>query len=248
MRALCLLRESLHYRRGAYLEGLQAAGYRTVSHLPDPAPGDVLVIWNRYSRGHEEAKRFERAGATVLVTENGWLGKGWRGGEWFSLCRNHHGGAGTWYCGGPERWDSWGVELAPWREGGTQTIILEQRGIGEPGVRSPPGWHMHTQLRIGGRIRHHPGNQRTPIEPDLSKAEKVVTWASSAGLKALAYGVPVWHEYKQWIGAEAASRIGDPLVRDDTKRLSMFRRLAWAMWTLDEIREGQAFDAIAPTK
>jgi hypothetical protein len=244
MRALCLIREGLHYRRGAYLEGLKRAGYKPVDSLPDPKPGDLLLCWNRYGRFHTAACAFERAGGTVLITENGWLGKGWQGGEWFTLCRSHHSGAGYWPEGGPERWDSWGVDLHPWRTG-TETIILAQRGIGEPGIASPSGWAERTQKRIGGRVRQHPGNQKANIEPDLKRAEKVVTWHSGGALKALAYGVPVWYEYPRWIGAGAASKIGDPLVTDDAKRLAMFRRLAWSMWTLDELRLGEPFVRIA---
>lgn len=246
MRALCLIREGLHYRRGAYLEGLKAAGFKTVDSLSNPGPGDCLVIWNRYGRFHETAKNFERLGALVLVTENGWLGKSWQGGEWFTLCRGHHSGAGYWPVGGPERWDSWGATLHPWRTGGKQTIILGQRGIGEPGLRSPPNWEHETQRKLGGgRIRPHLGKLNPPLTPDLDKADKVVTWSSGAALKALAYGVPVWHDFPQWIGAGSASRIGEPLVRDDDKRLAMFRRLAWSMWTLDEIRSGAPFARFA---
>lgn len=241
MRALCLIREGLHYRRDAYLEGLNHAGLKPVPALPDPKPGDVLIIWNRYGRFHEAAKQFKRAGATVLVTENGWLGKAWNAGEWFTLCEDHHAGAGSWPVGGPERWDSFGAELQPWRTSGTETIILGQRGIGEPEIRSPNGWEISTQRRIGGRIRLHLGKSNPPLSPDLRKAQKVVTWASGAALKALVYGVPVWYDFPQWIGAGAASRIGEPLVCDDAKRLAMFRRLAWSMWTLDEIRSGIPF-------
>lgn len=239
MRALCLIREGLHYRRSAYIDGLKAAGYTLADSIPDPKPSDVLVIWNRYGRFDEEAKRFERSGAKVWVTENGWLGKDWNGGEWFALSEGHHAGAGKWKERG-DRWDAWGVRLSPWRHG-TETVILAQRGIGEPGIASPVGWAENTQRRIGGRIRQHPGKHQGPIEPDLANAEKVVTWNSGAALKALMCGVPVWHDFPKWIGASAASRIGDPLVRDDEKRLAMFRRLAWAMWTLDEIRTGEPF-------
>lgn len=240
MRALCLIREGLHYRREAYLDGMKRAGLKPVAALSDPGPGDFLIIWNRYGRFHETAKLFESRGARVLVTENGWLGKAWNAGEWFTLCEGHHGGAGSWPVDGPERWDSWGAELQPWRTG-TETIILGQRGIGEPGMRSPNGWEAATQKRVGGRIRPHLGKSNPPLSPDLRKAQKVVTWASGAALKAILYGVPVWHDFPQWIGASAASRIGETLVTDDAKRLAMFRRLAWSMWTLDEIRSGSPF-------
>lgn len=242
-RALNLLRHSLHYRREAFNQGLQAAGFKVVPALPDPRPGDLLIGWNRYGGTHETAQAFERAGAGVLIVENGHLGKGWRGGEWFAMSLDHCGGAGSFAPGGHERWDSWSIELAPWRTGGRETVICAQRGIGEPGIASPPGWAESVQRRIGGRIRPHPGiGGVARLEDDLANAREVVTWHSAAGLHALAMGIPVWFDCPSWIGAGAARPLaqwpGKPLC-DDEARLAMFRRLAWAMWTLDEVRTGE---------
>lgn len=243
-RALNTLRASLHYRREAFEAGLRAAGFDVVAQLPDPKPGDLLVIWNRYSGYHEQACQFEARGAKVLVTENGYLGKTWRDGEWFSLALGHHAGAGRWHDGGPERWDDWNVELAPFRKHGAETVILAQRGIGEPGVRSPDGWAQAAQLQHGGRIRPHPGNGPAPVPLglDLQHAADVITWHSGAALQALLMGVPVWYAFPLWIGGRA----GTPLCqrgkleanRDEEMRLQMFRRLAHSMFMLDEIRTG----------
>lgn len=245
-RALNLLRANLHYRRESFDAGLRAAGFDVVQHLSDPCPGDALFIWNRYAGFDEQASAFERAGATVLVTENGWLGKHWRGGEWFALSVGHHAGAGWWRDADASRWDGWGVELQPWRRGGTETVILGQRGIGEPGVRSPDGWAEAVRARLGvGRVRPHPGNVEAPaaaLAADLAGAREVVTWHSGAALLALTWGIPVWCDFSRWIGAGAARPLsewpGQP-KRDDASRLAMFQRLAWSMWTLDEIRTGE---------
>jgi hypothetical protein len=242
-RALNLLREAIHYRRAAFDEGLQAAGFRLVSNLAEPGPGDLLVIWNRYGGFHERALLFERAGADVLVVENGYLGKAWRAGEWFALALSHHAGAGRWVDGGPSRWDSWGIKLSPWRDGGSDTLILGQRGIGEPDIRSPDRWAESARRRFGGRIRPHPesGVTSVPLLDDLASTGQVLTWNSSAALMALMAGIAVWHEFPCWIGGGAARPLsdwpGEPR-RDDEARLAMFRRLAWAIWTLDEVRTG----------
>lgn len=245
-RALNTLRASLHYRREAFDAGLQAVGFEVVTQLPRPERGDLLLLWNRYGGYAEQAAEFERRGGLVLVAENGYLGKHWRGAEWFALARGHHAGAGWWPDGGPGRWGGWGVELSPWRDGGTETLVLAQRGIGEPGVRSPAGWAEAARRRIGaGRIRQHPGNstQSVPLADDLAQARDVVTWNSGAALLALLAGVPVWCDWPQWVGAEACwplSEFGkrEPR-RDDEARLGTFRRLAWSMWTLDEVRTGE---------
>lgn len=246
-RALNLLRRSPHYRRDAFDAGLKAAGYQVVHTLRDKIRSDdVLVVWNRDGGFDEEAMRFEHAGARVLVAENGYLGNEWNGALWYSLALGQHAGAGKWFPGGPERWDALGVPLAPWRTGGTETLILAQRGIGAPGVKSPDRWAENTQRRIGGRIRPHPGNGPAPVPlpRDLRDVAQVLTWHSAAALMALLTGVPVWYGFDRWIGAGACRPLaefgGEPL-RDDAARLAMFQRMAWSMWTVNELYSGVPF-------
>lgn len=246
MRAQCLLPDGPNYRRGEFLAGLRAAGYVVEDRIPRPAAGDVLVIWNRPARNEMEARRFEHAGAAVLVCENGYLGKQWRGAKWFSIARGHHAGAGEWPAGGPERWDGWGVELAPWRRGGREVVVLAQRGIGEPGVASPPGWAERVARQIGGRVRPHPGGDApaVPLADDLAGTACVVTWHSGAAVHALLMGVPVFHAFPDWICAGAARPLAHFAAGtrcDDVARLEALRRMAWAMWTVDEVRAGVPF-------
>lgn len=247
MRVLNLFRPALHYRREVFNAGLSRAGYAVVQDIRDPRPGDALLIWNRYGHYHAEANRFEAAGATVFVAENGYLGKDFAGGDWFALAKGHHNGAGQWFNGGPERWDSLGVELSPWRTGGDEAVVLPQRGIGEPGIAMPRSWPAAAY----GRVRAHPGTRPCqPLSDDLARARYVVTWGSGAALKALVLGVPVFHAFPCWIGAEASlpiDQIKAEPKRNDADRLSMFRRMAWAQWTLDEIATGEPFVLLRET-
>lgn len=246
-RALSLLRNSEHYRAAAFRAGLEAVGFEVVTELRDPTPADVVLTWNRSGGNNETARQFERAGARVIVAENGYLGKAWRGEKWFALALGHHLGAGEWMPAGPERWDALQVQLAPWREDAGDTLVLEQRGIGEPGIASPPGWAEEVVRRIGGRIRRHPGASVPDIslEDDLVGAREVITWHSAGALAALMAGVPVFYDFSRWIGATAAMplrlRGKVPPLRDDAARLAMFRSLAWAQWRLQEIERGDAF-------
>lgn len=246
MRAQCMIREALHYKRAAFVDGLQAAGYRMESRIEHPRVDDVLVIWNRYGFWHEEACRFERAGARVVVAENGYLGKSWRDGEWFALAIGHHCGAGQWVVGDLKRWTELDVEMKPWRDDGSEIVVLGQRGIGEPGIASPPGWAESVAPRVGGRIRRHPGINAAalPLEQDLRRASAVVVWTSTAALWALLWGIPCWCAYPEWIGAAAGrplAQFGREPLRDDAARLAVFGRLIWAQWRLSEIRSGAAF-------
>lgn len=244
-RALLQLRDDYSAKYHAFARGLTAAGYRVDPDLANPTPDDLLILWNRNKHHEPVARLFESRGARVLVVENGYLGKQWLDGGWYAISLSHHNGAGTWPDGGPARWDALGVKLGPWQEGG-KILILGQRGIGEPGIASPPAWAENTRKRIGGVIRPHPGRTGVgrPLERDLEGAGCVVTWASGAALIALMLGYPVFYEFPRWIGATASlplSAWGQVPKRDDGARLAMFRRLAWAMWRLDEIRSGEAF-------
>jgi hypothetical protein len=246
-RALCLVPDGPNYHRGDFIAGLTACGLIVVTELRTPAEGDVLVIWNRSGWRDTEAKRFEAAGAAVIVAENGYLGKRWREKKWFSLSLGHHAGAGVWPDLGPDRWDSWNVRMEPWRDGGTEVVVLGQRGIGEPGIGSPAGWQDSIARLVRGRIRAHPGASPPAITlvQDLASARCVVTWNSGGALVALLMGVPVFYAQPQWIGASAARHINDWAYgahRGD--RVAMFQRLAWAMWTADELRTGDAFEKL----
>jgi len=242
-RALNALRNGPHYRREAFAQGLKASGYTVHDSFHDPRPGDALLIWNRYGHFAEMAIRFESVGATVIVAENSPLPMP---GHWYSVALSHvamTGGAVP--DRGPQRWDSWGQKLAPWRTGGSEIVILAQRQIGHPSVASPPNWAERVRERIGGRIRQHPGmNSAVPLADDLRNASAVVTWSSAAAIQALAMGIPVWHAHPAFIGAAASRPLAEFGVeprRDNAARLAVFRRLAWAVWSLDEIAAGKPF-------
>lgn len=245
-RALNLLRHSIG-RRPTFVAGLQAAGYEVLDRLDwTPTRDDVLLTWSRHGGHDETAQRFEACGARAIVAENGYLGKDWRGGEWFALALHHHAGAGWWPVGDASRWDDLNVPIAPWRRGGDEVVILGQRGIGERDVRSPDGWAEWARQRFGGRIRYHPGKDRggTALDDDIAPARCVVTWNSGAALKALLLGVPVFYEFDGWIAAGACRHVKDWAIgpkRDDGDRLKMFRRLAWSIFEAEEIASGAPF-------
>lgn len=230
MRAWLNLRHNVSPRRDAFAAGLASLGYRVIDGTTlTPEPGDVLVTWNRINIGNAAALAFESRGLPVLVTENAIWGNDFTGGSWLTLARKWHNTAGRFPVGDSERWDSLGVELAPWRTSG-ETVILPQRGIGAGGM--PRGWGESARDRFGGRIRQHPGQRAAvPLEHDLARVGQVVTWGSGAAIKALLWGIPVVSEMPGWIGEQDNT---------DAGRLAMFRRMAWAQWQLNEIADGSA--------
>jgi hypothetical protein len=248
-RALLSLRHVHSTRWDAFKNGLERCGFVVeVDKSFEPRKGDIFVTWNRFPNVEAICQQFERAGALVLVAENPWVKPdGEKRGGMVTLCSGHHNGIGSWPVGGAGRWESFGIELSPWRIKGERVLILPQRGYGETGVAMPGSWSQAVLGRINKHtirpitIRHHPGLTR-PKEPDFSKIWCAVTWASGAGIKALIAGIPVFYELKGWIGATAAKHglrdIENPFLGD---RLPMFERLAWAQWWLDEIESGEPF-------
>jgi hypothetical protein len=229
VRAFLNLRQTVPERRAIFTEGLRRIGYEVVEGLTrDPREGDILVSWNRIHEADQVAAEFERRGCAVLVTENATWGNYFAGERWYTLARSYHNLSGTFPIGGNERWDSLGVELAPWRETG-ETVILPSRGIGPVRHRMPRDWAS----RQVGRVRPHPGTGPAKrLSEDLAECGRVVTWGSGAAVQALMMGIPVESHMPNWIGEQSNT---------DESRLAMFRRLAWAQSTLDEIRSGEAF-------
>lgn len=249
MRAHVAVRDQPHYRRDAFCDGLRKCGYGIGPELAKPAPTDLLLIWNRYGEGARQAERYESAGATVIVAENGYLGRDWRGQVWYQLALGWNNGAGQWAAGDRDRAKLFAAELKPWRDHDGYALVLAQRGIGSPPVAQPPGWHQRAAAelqRLGRRvvIRGHPGRhqENQSLYAQLDGAAFAVTWGSGAGIKALLYGVPVYHGMARWIGAPAALPFGKTLTepfRGD--RSEMLTRMAWAQWSVEEIGSGYAF-------
>lgn len=251
-----LFRSPSTYRRDEFLSGLKRHGYHA-EMMPrrNPQPGDILLLWNRKGREDQTAKVYERAAATVLVAENGYI-NGADGQKRYALAIGQHNGAGKWRVGGPERFDAMGIELHAWRSG-DEIVLLPQRGIGAPGVAMPLRWVNTTEAMLKRSTRRkistrrHPGHLKTEPYEALKHAHCAVTWGSGAAIKALAHGIPVFHGLKSWIGAAAASQLDGadierPKMSDDD-RLEMFRRLAWAQWDMAQITSGEAFEWLLST-
>lgn len=223
------------------MSGLEVNGYTVYHGFPNDAlqPGDLLLTWNRIGAGDSWAKRFTKRHLPVIVIENSTWGNDFLGGRWYHLARTYHNTADRFPYGGPERFDEMaiaaGYEFGEWRTEG-ETVILPQRGIGSDPVKMPASFLRKVQKKHPGRVRRHPGQKTaTPLEIDLANAGRVVTWGSGAAIKALAMGIPVTSYMPNWIGEQDNTQSG---------RLSMFRRLAWAQWTIEEIAEGVPFSRL----
>ena len=256
--AFSAIRDVPHYRHDAFIAGLKRVGYHVNLHLParPPAPGEVLVLWNRYSDRELTADAWEKKGGVVLVAENGYAGADAEGRQYYALAKSGHNGSGTWPAGDGSRWAALGIELKPWRAEGSHVVVFGQRSIGSKAMASPPGWHDHLTARLrkftkrAVRVRPHPGNPANHPEviADTQKllagAHAVCLWSSANGVRALIEGVPVFYDAPRWILEGAAVKgvenVEAPRM-DDADRLAALERMAWAQWTVDEIASGEPF-------
>lgn len=245
------------------MAGLKAAGLDARTGAPPSiAAGDVVVIWNRYGEMHELATRAEKAGAVVLVAENGYLERPHFGGQHYALARGGHNGQGEWLPRGPGRWDALGIELKPWHgpdanwvneeNDGRHILVAPNRSFGRPGYIMPPNWSADVCKRLARvtrrpvRVRMHPGSNapKVPLAQDLANCWAVVIWSSSVGVHALIAGVPVIAECPAWICKRAAladiREIEAPWGRC-SERLPALMDMAWAQWTCDELATGEPF-------
>lgn len=235
-RAWLNLRHVDSERGTLFTQGLQCVRYEVLRGVTlDPQSGDALVTWNRIGPGEAAARVFEARGLPVIVAENATWGNDFAGHQWLTLARGAHNTAGRFPEGGPERWDDLGVTPEPWRTSG-ETVVLPQRGLGSPPTAMPREWPYTVQ----GRVRPHPGMRAAvPLHDDLANAGRVITWGSGAAVKALMWGIPVESHMPGWIGEQDNTDVG---------RLAMFRRLAWAQWTPDEIQSGEVFERLIQCK
>jgi hypothetical protein len=262
--ALIMLRKETHYRSNAFVAGLKKHGFAiTTDHNHKPKAEDVVVQWNRMAGPNDAlATQWEKAGARVIVSENGYIGKDADGHQYYALALSGHNGSGRWYAGDEDRWSKLGITMKPWRIpqsfGERYLLIAGQRGIGSPTMRSPERWHIEVEKALRNasahykvKVRPHPGNNLPPpnsLESDFAGAFGVIIWSSSTGVKALVEGLPVTYAAPYWICSEAATRYKGPgkmmLNYTAADRETAFARMAWAQWSLAELTEGTAFDAL----
>jgi hypothetical protein len=267
MLAYVNIKQEPHYRRDAFVDGLKKLGYGITFKRPAGiGEGDVYVSWNLHGQSENEAAQFKKAGAKILVTENGYCGLDKNGRQYYALARDGHNGSGLWVDGGEDRWTQLGIELKPWnvKEGG-HILICGQRGIGSKRMASPTGWHDQIAAKIRNitklpvRIRHHPGaTPRTyrhgPLEGDLKGASRVIIWSSGSGVKALIAGIPVAYDAPHWICQDSAAPFSltmsslEPLTVKDSVREATFKKMAHAQWSVDELSSGEPFKRLLEIK
>jgi hypothetical protein len=263
LRAYSLIRSQPYYRADAFLSGLKSVGYEVRAN-PVGCPGDVLLVWNRYSHWDDIATRFEKQGGTVLVCENGYLGKngvspkfdvhpkGPKPDSYYAIGLGFHNDHTRVLASGPERFRELGIELKPWRTDGEHILICPNRSFGRPERMMPADWAGACQKRLQKltkrpiRVRAHPGNNapQRPLSEDLKDCWAVYVWSSSVAAHALMAGIPTFIEgpYQILKNASATGSPDEPVCPDREKP---FETLANGQFQLREIERGVPFKMLA---
>jgi len=254
------LRHQPHYRADAFAAGFEALGFQVKMAFPPHkiAPGDVVVVWNLNPRYRGAAETASKAGAALLVAENGYVPKAGEAQQYYALARNGHNGSGTWFVGPEDRWALLGQTLHPWQDNEKGHILIaDQRGIGSDLMKCPAPFYDTVVPRIKkifmrklGRNscpeikwRRHPGRHAptTTLSEDLRDCRAVVTWASNVANEALLAGIPTFRCAPYHVNAAALSDLTELPSPSKPDRLAAFKKVAWAQWSLPELENGIAF-------
>lgn len=261
MIAIVNIRTQPAYRRDAFVAGLNRVGYSVVQGGKPRGPEDLLVLWNKYDAQEQLANTWERAGGSVIVCENGYIGADAKGRQLYAIAIGGHNGSGTWPIGDEDRLAKLGIELKPYRIVDGYILVCGQRAIGSKEMAAPKNWHPEMARRIARgterqiKIREHPGNKpaKVALDDDLAGAFACVIWSSGAGVKALASGVPVFYDAPRWVCEDAAwpvtqwlGGVGPNFLQGHVPdyRPQAMHAMSYAQWEVDEISAGEPFARI----
>lgn len=242
----------------ALAAGLEVHGIKTLrTTYGAPSKTKHVACW-----GWRVGRHLRHAGHEVLVMERGYLGDRF---AWTSLGWNGLNGRAVFYPkDDPQRFESH-FRMAPWKDGGKYALLIGQ----VPGDASLAGMNLSrwyedaaTQAtKVYGlpvRFRQHPMAAKRNIRQRVMGAEPIngtldnsmagaavcVTYNSNTAVDAVIAGVPTVACDKGTMAAPVcASKIGEIRKPD---RDQWAHRLAWCQWTMDEIKSGEAWEAVRP--
>ena len=149
------------------------------------------------------------------------------------------------------RFRAFGLAVAPWRRGGRHVLLCTQSKAYLRLVCDLDGdaWLSDTLSRLRAAtdrpIRLRGKDSATSLAAELADCWALVTHASNAAVEALLAGVPVFvtgPSAAAAMGCRELSKIESPRMPDE--RPAWVERLAAAQWSLAEIRDGTAWDAL----
>ena len=231
-------------------------------------PSDIAVVFGIYKskvpvswpRGKVISQQRSK-NKDVIVLETGYINRG--DGE------NHHYAAGINGLNGradfrnqgmpPDRLGKLWVDVKPWRRDGKHILLCGQ--VPWDASVDHTDHVSWLQMAVGRclshsdrqvRFRPHPLGQIPPLEgceystgsfkEDLKDCWAVVTFNSNSAVEAAIEGIPVFAFDRGSMALPIANWKWDALESPGTpRRKQWLQDLAYCQWTLDEMREGQAW-------
>lgn len=244
-----------------------------VSDLDDYEPSDLAVVFGTYKkhvpvsyrRGHVVHRQLNK-GLNVVILETGYINRGAGKDNHYAAGLNGLNGRAKFNnANSPnDRWMKLGVKVKPWRKDGSHILICGQvpwdASVDHLNFTQ---WAHETTgrlQRVSPReivYRPHPlaftptpsgcvPSSNKSLHDDLKDCWAVVTCNSNSAVEAALEGIPV---IATDVGSMAWS-IADPLhnieylsMPDRTQWLS---NLAYAQWTPDEMKKGEAWTTLSP--
>ena len=222
---------------------------------------DLLSAWG-YRRSREMLVQ-KKSGRRTLIMERAYLGDRF---SWTSLGYDGLNGTAD-FCNKDvpdDRAQMWSLD--DWRQGGDYALVIGQvHGDKSLDGININGWVSRTLKAAVSkykrvvyrphplqRVRQNPSipsgveiDRSETIDDALSGAICCITYSSNSGVNAVAAGVPVVSEGKCSMVADISSRsVLDPLIMPD--RSDWLRRIAYAQWTPEELRSGEAWRHLRP--
>lgn len=255
-------------RHNSFKQGLKRIGYEIIEGAPplnvDIGPKDLILGWNAYGPTYDTMRRAQPL--QCLVFEEAYI-REINGEKYFACGLGGHNGHGWVRFGGNERWDSWNIDIKPWRTDGKHVLVCGQRGFGYNKMAMPTNWvdDVYAQIRpLTDRplwFRPHPKRRakmpraawdkvldfNIPLEQHLEDAWCVVVWTSNSATAALLNGIPAYYCGPNIVTQGAAEPISfvqehgfEKLVLPDHRYDAMVR-LSWSQWSVSEYETGAAF-------
>ena len=229
---------------------------------------DVMVIFGLvkrvFAKSHAKGELIRRHRGPVIVVERGYL----RRDEYWSVGIGGINGRADFANRAmpPDRFDALGIELMPWHEDGDYVLVCGQVPW-DVAVQDVDhiAWcrnQVKAAIALGFpvRFRPHPYAVKrgvdygvgcevstASLEDDLAGARIVVTFNSNSGVDAIVAGRHVTaHDRGSMVWPLVPTFIEDALTRKTwPNREQWAANIAYAQWTLDEMREGLAWRHIS---
>lgn len=263
MKAHVLMRPREPWPYRSICDGLKKLGIEPITDGRCDPRYDMCITWNNYGITSRTTMRYREAGKPHLVIENGprlrpeefVIQKGGHNGPNF-LIADQGGERADWLLSRMKKWVEQDDRLA---------LVCGQRASLYSDVAMPREWPSNVVSKLQKadwtvRYRRHPDRDaKAPLPPDTIKTDHtqpitydlpgtkfVAVYSSMSAIHAVLNGIPAAYGASRYMADEVCTRFDRTNLDDPSSffmgdREPFFRKLAWNLWSREEIESGQAF-------